>query len=110
MQGLVCSNISKRYETGKVALNKLSMSVESKGIFALIGRNGAGKTTLIRILATQLSPTSGAASLNGVDIIKDPHGIRERIAIVPQEARATPWLTPHETIFSYLLWRGFDTG
>ncbi|MDE1851859.1 MAG: ABC transporter ATP-binding protein [Candidatus Micrarchaeota archaeon] len=110
MKGLVCRNISKRYPTGKVALKSMSLSVESKGIFALIGRNGAGKTTLVRILATQMMPTSGTASIDGIDIIREPGRLRQEIAIVPQEARAIPWLTPMETVYSYLLWRGFESG
>jgi ABC-2 type transport system ATP-binding protein len=89
------------------ALDKLNISIPSKGIFALIGRNGAGKTTLIRILATGLLPTSGEATINGIDVVKDPKKLREQIAILPQEARAIQWLTPKQTIISYLLYRGF---
>ena len=55
----------------------------SKGIFALIGRNGASKTTLTRILATELLPTSGAATINGIDVMKDPKKLRELIAVLP---------------------------
>jgi ABC-2 type transport system ATP-binding protein len=83
------------------------MRVPSHGIFALIGRNGAGKTTLVRILATELEPTSGVASINGMDVMKEARRLRERIAIVPQEARTIPWLTAGQTVLSYLLWRGF---
>jgi ABC-2 type transport system ATP-binding protein len=74
----------------------------------LIGRNGSGKTTLVRILATQLEPTSGKATINGIDVVKQAPMLRERIAIVPQEARPIPWMTPIQTVLSYLLWRGFD--
>jgi ABC-2 type transport system ATP-binding protein len=73
----------------------------------MIGRNGAGKTTLIRILATELMPTRGTASINGIDVVDDPAAVRDFIAIVPQEAHAIPWLTPRQTILSYLLYRGF---
>jgi len=81
--------------------------VETSGIFGLIGRNGAGKTTLIRILATELLPTSGTASINGFDVLKQEGELRERIAIVPQEARAIRWMTAEQTVLSYLLWRGY---
>ena len=86
------------------------MKVPTRGIFALIGRNGAGKTTLVRILATQLEPTSGMASINGMDVMKDAGRLRERIAIVPQEARTLPWLTAGQTVSSYLMWRGIGYG
>lgn len=104
---LECRNLTKRFAKDAVALDDVSFSVETNGIFALLGRNGAGKTTLIRILATELQPSSGSASINGMDVMKDAGKIREQIAVMPQEARLVPWLTPRQTIYSYLLYRGF---
>jgi ABC-2 type transport system ATP-binding protein len=72
--------------------------------------NGAGKTTLVRILATDLEPTSGTASINGIDVVKEARRLREMIAIIPQEARTIPWMTPRQSVFSYLLLRGLDYG
>jgi len=92
------------------ALDSLNFSVSTNGIFVLIGRNGSGKTTLVRVLATELMPTSGKATINNMDVVGDAPNLRERIAIVPQEARPIPWMTPMQTILSYLLWRGFDYG
>jgi len=77
-------------------------------MFVLIGRNGSGKTTLVRILATELEPTSGIANINGIDVVNEATKLREKIAIVPQEARPIPWMTPMQTVLSYLLWRGFN--
>jgi len=71
-----------------------------------IGRNGSGKTTLVRILATELEPTSGTATVNGIDVMNEASRLREKIAIVPQEARPIPWMTPMQSVLSYLLWRG----
>ena len=107
MGKLECNGLTKVYEDHRKALENVSFQVETCGIFALIGRNGAGKTTLIRILATELEPTSGTASLNGIDILNQENKLREKIAIVPQEARAIRWMTPKQTVFSYLLWRGY---
>lgn len=109
MKELVCERLTKHYGTTR-ALESVSFSVPTSGIFALIGRNGAGKTTLVRILATELQPTSGSAWINGIDVIKEDKKLRERIAIVPQEARTIAWMTPSQTISSYLLWRGFRLG
>lgn len=110
MEGIVCKGLSKTYDGKNYALKNVSLDFPDKGIIAVIGRNGAGKTTLIRILATELMPSKGAASINGVDVVKDPNKIRDMIAIVPQEARAIPWLTSHQTILCYLLYRGFGYG
>ena len=107
MGKLECNGLTKVYQDHRKALENVSFSVETKGIFGLIGRNGAGKTTLIRILATELEPTAGTASINGFDILTQEDKLSEKIAIVPQEARAIRWMTPKQTVFSYLLWRGY---
>ena len=107
MGKLECREITKVYQDHRKALDNVSFSVETNGIFGLIGRNGAGKTTLIRILSTELEPTSGTASINDLDILTGTDRLRERIAIVPQEARAIRWMTPKQTVMSYLLWRGY---
>ncbi len=107
-----CVELTKVY-SGKrksKALDSLSFSVPASGIFVLIGRNGSGKTTLVRILSTELVPTSGRASIRGLDVMNDAINLRERIAIVPQEARPVPWMTSTQTVLSYLLWRGFSYG
>jgi ABC-2 type transport system ATP-binding protein len=107
MDGIVCKGLSKTYDHKTHALESVSLSFPDKGIVTIIGRNGAGKTTLIRILSTELMPSGGTASINGIDVVKEPARIRDAIAIVPQEARAIPWLTPRQTITCYLLYRGF---
>ncbi len=104
----MCRDLTKVYKGGRRALEAVSFSLQSNGIFSLIGRNGAGKTTLVRILATELEPTSGSASINGIDCVKEAKKLREQIAIVPQEARTIPWMTPSQTVLSYLLWRGMS--
>jgi len=108
---VLCQDLTKIYGNSKTkALDSVTFTLPSRGIFVLIGRNGSGKTTLVRILATELEPTSGTASINGIDVIKEARRLRERIAIVPQEARPMPWMTPMQTVTSYLLWRGFNYG
>ncbi|MEM0201188.1 MAG: ABC transporter ATP-binding protein, partial [Candidatus Micrarchaeaceae archaeon] len=107
MESIACKKLSKTYSDGKKALKNITFSFKGNGIISFIGKNGAGKTTLIRILSTELMPTSGSVIMNDIDIIKNPELIRDRIAIVPQEARAIQWLTPKQTITSYLMYRGF---
>jgi ABC-2 type transport system ATP-binding protein len=109
---LATESLTKVYSgsKGKKALDGVSLEVPSEGIFSLIGMNGAGKTTLVRILATQLQPTSGRASIDGFDVMKDAGKLRDRIACVPQEARTAPFMTPKQTVLSYLLWRGLSYG
>jgi len=107
-QTVVCDHLTKIYgKSESKALDALSFSLSSRGIFVLIGRNGSGKTTLVRILATELEPTSGKATINGIDVVREARKLREKIAIVPQEARPIPWMTPLQTVQAYLLWRVF---
>lgn len=111
-EGIHCESLTKVYSgsKGRKALDAVSFDIRSSGVFSLIGMNGAGKTTLVRILATQLQPSSGKASVNGLDVMKDASKLRDRIACVPQEARTAPFMTPKETVLSYLLWRGMGYG
>src|SRR5271155_4736219 len=103
---LSCEKITKVYPNGKRALSPIDFSIPTSGIFALIGRNGAGKTTLTRILSTILEPSSGRATIRGLDVMTDANKLREKMAIVPQEGRTISWTTPKQMIGSYLMWRG----
>ncbi|MGC8497320.1 MAG: ABC transporter ATP-binding protein [Thermoplasmata archaeon] len=105
---LRAEKVSKTYGSKNYALKEVSFDIDLNGIFTIIGKNGAGKTTLIRISSTQLLPTSGKITVNGYDVVKNAESIREFIAAVPQEARAIPWLTPIQTVLSYLMWRGYS--
>jgi ABC-2 type transport system ATP-binding protein len=100
--------LSKTYEKKYKALEGLSLDINMNGIFSVIGRNGAGKTTFVRILSTELLPTSGRGFINEMDVVEDAESVRQDIAVVPQEARPLPWLTPLQTVSSYLMWRGYS--
>src|SRR3569832_373657 len=65
------------------AVNGISFSQHPGDVFGFIGSNGAGKTTTIRMLSTLLEPTAGTATLNGVDILRDPMQIRRMIGYMP---------------------------
>ena len=102
------SDLSKTYEKKYTALENLTLDLNLNGIFSIIGRNGAGKTTFIRIMSTELMPTSGSGFINEMDVVSQAIEVRQQIAVVPQEARPLPWLTPLQTVSSYLMWRGYS--
>ena len=98
-------HLTKRYGRGSLALDYLSLRL-NKRITSILGRNGAGKTTLMRILSTQLLPTSGTAAINQLDVVKDAWLVRDMISSIPQEAKPMNIETPYGHISMYLTARG----
>src|ERR1043166_5956185 len=66
-----------------LALDGLDLAVPPGEFFGLLGPNGAGKTTTIGVLTTRVRPTSGSASVAGIDVATDPVGVKQRIGVVP---------------------------
>lgn len=109
MHAIEARRVSKAYKDSRyAALNNVSLNVEPRKIFTLLGRNGAGKTTFIRICATQLMPSAGTISVLGYDVLKEPSKIRNVISIVPQEGRPLRALTPWDHVYNWLQIRGED--
>ena len=88
------------------ALDGLDLSVREGEIFTLLGRNGAGKTTFLRIVTTQLAPTSGTVLVFGLDSRRNAKEIRRRISITPQEAKPLWTLNAYDHVLLALLMRG----
>ena len=80
------------------ALDGVSLSIAAGEIFGLLGPNGGGKTTLFRILATLIRPTRGSASIDGHDVVRDPHGVRRRLGVAFQSPSLDPLLTVRENL------------
>lgn len=95
-------SLAKRYGN-LVAVDNLTLDIEENEIFGLLGSNGAGKTTTIHMLATLLKPTSGTATVNGYDIVRQPAKVRESIGIVFQAPSSDDMLTGHENLYVHSL-------
>ena len=83
------------------AVDKVDITVESGEIFSLLGPNGAGKTTVISMLCTILKPTSGTATVNGYDIVKEANKVRRSIGIVFQDPSIDDRLTGRENLYMH---------
>jgi ABC-2 type transport system ATP-binding protein len=92
---IVAKGVSKTYDKDVKALKGMDLTMNKGEVFTILGPNGAGKTTFLRILCTQLMPTSGDAHILGDSVLSDPEAVRNNIAMVPQDAMAyanfTPW-------------------
>ena len=80
------------------AVDDVSFDVAEGEIFGFLGSNGAGKSTTIRMLCGLLRPTSGTAVVGGVDVAKDPEGVKRRIGYMSQRFSLYELLTVDQNI------------
>ena len=81
-----------------VAVNDLTFDVRQGEIFGFLGSNGAGKSTTIRMLCGLLRPTSGTATVGGVDVSRDPEAVKRRIGYMSQRFSLYEKLTVDQNI------------
>ncbi len=74
-----------------VAVEDLSFSIGAGELFGLLGPNGAGKTTTVKMLTTLLIPTSGSASIHGMDVVRQAERVRARIGFIFGGDRGLYW-------------------
>jgi ABC-2 type transport system ATP-binding protein len=91
-------NLQKIYKEGVRAVDGLSLSIERNSTYALLGPNGAGKTTTISILTTLEEPTGGSASINGIDVIRNPGKVRREVGVTFQEMVLDDALTGRQVL------------
>jgi ABC-2 type transport system ATP-binding protein len=92
--------ISKSF--GKtLALRNIDLEVPRGIVFGLLGPNGSGKSTTVRILATLLQPDTGIATVDGIDVVKHPDKVRQRIGLAGQYAAVDEYLTGRENLVMF---------
>jgi len=94
---------------GKVhAVRGVSFEAPDGKITGLLGPNGAGKSTTMRVLYTVLKPDEGHATIDGVDVVTDSLGARQRIGALPHSAGLYPHLTARENVAYFAKLCGMD--
>src|SRR5262245_606532 len=84
-----------------VAVDDVTFDVRRGEVFGFLGSNGAGKSTTIRMLCGLLTPTSGRATIDGVDVGRDPEGVKKRIGYMSQRFSLYELLTVDQNIRFY---------
>jgi ABC-type multidrug transport system ATPase subunit len=92
MNELTITGLSKTYANGVRALDNVSLSIPT-GMFGLLGPNGAGKSTLMRTIATLQPADSGSITFGDLDVLTQPHEVRETLGYLPQEFGLYPTIT-----------------
>jgi ABC-2 type transport system ATP-binding protein len=100
MNAIDCEHLTRAYGR-TLAVNDVSLSVPEGSIFALLGPNGAGKTTTIKLLLNLLQPSSGHASVLGVETTKLTKADFRRIGYVTEEQLYPEWMTVRQLVAYY---------
>jgi ABC-2 type transport system ATP-binding protein len=101
MAAIEASALVKTYGSGGKtvrALDGVDLEVAEGTVLGLLGPNGAGKTTTVRVLTTLLTPDSGSARVLGIDVLREPQRVRERMGLSGQYAAVDENLTGRENL------------
>jgi ABC-2 type transport system ATP-binding protein len=87
-----------KYYGEHAAIHDLDFSIGRGEVIGFVGLNGAGKTTTLKVLGCILLPTSGEVTVDGIDVARHPHEVRQRIGFLPDQ----PPLYNEMTVGRYL--------
>ncbi len=102
--------LRKVYSDGTVGNDEVTLEIKEGEFFSLLGPNEAGKTTFVRMVTTELLPTSGELTVLGYNVLEDPTPIRERIGVVPQGGFPVFDLTVFDHVYYFTRLKGLSKG
>jgi ABC-2 type transport system ATP-binding protein len=100
MAAITVRDLTRRFGAF-TAVDRVSFEVAQGEVFGFLGANGAGKSTTIRMLCGLLRPTSGTALVGGIDVTRDPEGVKRRIGYMSQRFSLYETLTVDQNIRFY---------
>jgi len=95
---LEIKNLTKSFGSF-LAVDNISLSINSGDLYGFLGPNGAGKTTTIKIITGLYSPTSGSVEVDGIDITKNHIEVKKRIGYIPDQPFLYERLTGKEFLY-----------
>jgi len=101
MNAVKLENLVKKYDSGKLAVNGISVNIGEGEVFGFLGPNGSGKTTTVKLLNGTLAPTNGACEVFGFDPAKDPVDVHAIAGVVTEHAQMYGNLTGIENLVFY---------
>jgi ABC-2 type transport system ATP-binding protein len=107
VEAVAVKDLVKRYPKSPVnAVDGIDFTVAPGEVFGLLGPNGAGKTTTVGMLTTRVRPTSGVATVGGIDVFADPVAARALIAVVPQRSNLDRSLSVRRNLTFHAAYHG----
>ena len=104
---ILLDNLTRGYGHRR-GIEHVSLSVSEGALFGFLGPNGAGKTTTIRVMLGFLRPTTGAASIFGLDCWSDSKAIKRDVGYVPGDLRLPSWINGETALSIFGAVRGQD--
>lgn len=97
MNQLEIHHLNVTYPNGHHALQGITLNIRN-GMFGLLGPNGAGKSSLMKTMVGIQKPSSGDILFNNIDVIKNPHYIKQNLGFLPQDFGVYPKVSAYHLL------------
>jgi len=98
---IVTQNLTKVYDSGKVAVRNLSIDIKQGEVFGFLGPNGAGKRTVVKLLNGMLTPTDGSSMVFDIDPVTKPEALHRFSGVLTEHAHMYDHLTGFQNLVFY---------